>query len=72
MAFDSLSAFLAMGGYAPYVWSAYGATAALLLGVGWHARAERRRVLRDLKRRIRRERYQAGAANNTTEEGPRR
>ncbi|MFG6178755.1 heme exporter protein CcmD [Halomonas sp. THAF12] len=68
MAFASLSEFFAMGGHAPYVWTAYGATAALLLGVAWHARAERRRVLRDLRRRVRRERRQAG----TTGEGQNR
>ncbi|WP_016853522.1 heme exporter protein CcmD [Halomonas smyrnensis] len=68
MAFESLSAFLAMGGHAPYVWSAYGATAALLLVVGWHARAERRRVRRDLERRARRERRQAEAADASHDE----
>ncbi|MDN3557548.1 heme exporter protein CcmD [Halomonas maura] len=62
MAFDSLSAFLAMGGHGPYVWAAYGATVALLLGVTLHARAERRQVLRDLRRRLRRERRQAESA----------
>lgn len=56
MAFDSLSALLAMGGHAPYVWSAWGMTAALLIGSAWHARAERRRLIRDLQRRNRRER----------------
>ncbi|MDR5867327.1 heme exporter protein CcmD [Halomonas koreensis] len=69
MAFDSVSAFLAMGGHAPYVWAAYGATAALLVGVGWHARVERRRVLRDLERRARRERRQAAPAGASTDEG---
>ncbi|RTQ98579.1 heme exporter protein CcmD [Halomonas nitroreducens] len=59
MAFESLTAFLAMGGHGPYVWAAYGATVVLLLGVTLHARAERRRVLRDLRRRVRRERRQA-------------
>ncbi|KGE79394.1 heme exporter protein CcmD [Halomonas salina] len=72
MAFDSLSEFLAMGGHAPYVWSAYGATAALLLAVGWHARAERRRVRRDLERRVRRERRQAEATGASTDERPAR
>ncbi|MCK2184630.1 heme exporter protein CcmD [Halomonas getboli] len=68
MAFESLSEFLAMGGHAPYVWSAYGATVALLLGVGWHARAERRRVMRDLARRVRRERRQAEVADASHDE----
>ncbi|XKE44944.1 heme exporter protein CcmD [Halomonas organivorans] len=69
MAFDSVSAFLAMGGHAPYVWTAYGATAALLLGVGWHARAERRRVIRELRRRARRERRQVESTRVSTDEG---
>lgn len=55
MAFDSLSALLAMGGHAPYVWSAWGVTAALLIGSVWHARAERRQLMREIKRRNRRE-----------------
>ncbi|MBB3190758.1 heme exporter protein CcmD [Halomonas cerina] len=55
MAFDSLAAFLAMGGHGPYVWAAYGATAVLLVGVVAHARLERRRLMRDLRRRVRRE-----------------
>ncbi|EPC02813.1 hypothetical protein L861_23655 [Litchfieldella anticariensis FP35 = DSM 16096] len=56
MAFDSLQAFLAMGGHAPYVWTAWCVTAALMLGSLVHARAERRSLLRDLKRRERRAR----------------
>ncbi|MFP4138326.1 MAG: heme exporter protein CcmD [Halomonas sp.] len=55
MAFDSFNAFIAMGGHAPYVWAAWMATAALLIGTVLHARAERRRLLRGLKRRARRE-----------------
>ncbi|WP_129140794.1 heme exporter protein CcmD, partial [Modicisalibacter coralii] len=38
MAFDSLHAFLMMGGYASYVWPAWGVTALLLVGSVWHAR----------------------------------
>lgn len=56
MAFDSLSALFAMGGHAAYVWPAWGVTAALLIGCVWHARAERRQLIRELKRRNRRER----------------
>ncbi|SDL39010.1 heme exporter protein D [Modicisalibacter muralis] len=59
MAFDSLAALLAMGGHAPYVWPAWGVTAALLIGSAWHARAERRQRIRELKRRNRRERSAA-------------
>ncbi|PMR76091.1 heme exporter protein CcmD [Billgrantia endophytica] len=55
MAFDTLQDFFAMGGHAPYVWAAWGVTAALLLGTVIHARAERRQLLRQLARRVRRE-----------------
>ncbi|MDN3521425.1 heme exporter protein CcmD [Halomonas ramblicola] len=56
MAFDSFQDFLAMGGHAPYVWAAWAVTAGLLGGIVLHARAERRRLLRHLQRRERRER----------------
>lgn len=55
MAFGSFSEFLAMGGHAPYVWSAWGVTALLLLVSVWHARAEQRQLIKGLKRRVRRE-----------------
>ena len=54
MAFDSFSEFLAMGGHAPYVWSALGVTALLLLATVWHARAEQRQLIKGLKRLARR------------------
>ncbi|NIC05050.1 heme exporter protein CcmD [Billgrantia bachuensis] len=60
MAFDTFREFLAMGGHATYVWSAWGLTAVLLLGAVLHARFERRQVLRQLRRRVRREAHQAG------------
>lgn len=55
MAFDSLDAFFAMGGYGAYVWSAWAVTALALVGSVVHARVERRALLRDLERRARRE-----------------
>ncbi|MDQ7727946.1 heme exporter protein CcmD [Halomonas sp. SpR8] len=55
MAFDSFSEFLAMGGHAPYVWSAWGVTALLLLATVWHARVEQRQLIKGLRRRVRRE-----------------
>ncbi|WP_018918027.1 heme exporter protein CcmD [Vreelandella zhanjiangensis] len=55
MAFSSFSAFLAMGGHAPYVWAAWGVTALLMIASVGHARMERRLLIRDLKRRARRE-----------------
>jgi heme exporter protein D len=55
VAFESFSALLAMNGHAPYVWSAWGVTAVLLIGSALYARRERRQLIRDLKRRQRRE-----------------
>lgn len=55
MAFDSLGAFFAMGGYGGYVWSAWAVTALAMVGSVVHARIERRGLLRDLERRARRE-----------------
>lgn len=55
MAFASFSAFLAMGGHAPYVWAAWGVAALLMIASVWHAHLERRLLIRDLKRRARRE-----------------
>lgn len=47
-----MSGFLAMGGYAAYVWSAYGATALLLGGAiaaTWRAYARARAQLKALE-----------------------
>ncbi len=43
---DAFMDFLAMGGYAAYVWSSFGATALLLGGVVLWSAAEARRVRR--------------------------
>ena len=42
---ENFSDFLAMGGYAAYVWSSYGLTAAVLAGL-WIAASRRRRNIR--------------------------
>ncbi|WP_458524782.1 heme exporter protein CcmD [Onishia taeanensis] len=55
MAFDSLAAFFAMGGHGVYVWSAWALTVLAMGGSVMHAGGERRRLLRDLQRRARRE-----------------
>lgn len=34
---DRMAEFLAMGGYAAYVWPALGLTAAVMIGLAWHA-----------------------------------
>ncbi len=54
--FESLEAFLAMGGYAAYVWPVYViAVAVLVANLVIPFRTERR-ILRDIARRLRRER----------------
>lgn len=62
MAFASFAEFLAMGGHAPYVWSAWGVTALLLLLIVWHARVEHRQLINGVKRRVRRERARSASA----------
>lgn len=69
MAFDSLSAFLAMGGHGVYVWASWGLTGLLLVGVVLHARAERRALLRDLRRRARREQRLSAMTPDPHQEG---
>jgi len=43
-----MAEFLAMGGYAAYVWPAFAVTALVLGGLAWHAWATRRRLRRVL------------------------
>ena len=53
---DSFSAWLAMGGYAAFIWAAYGVAAAVLGGLAWHSwRAHRlgEKALAGLHRRFR-------------------
>lgn len=56
MAFSSFAEWIAMGGHAPYVWSAWGVTLLLMAVLAWHARYEHRQLIDGLKRRARRER----------------
>lgn len=67
MAFASFAEFLAMGGHAPYVWSAWGVTALLLLLIVWHARAEHRQLINGVKRRVRRDKTRAARAPNAAQ-----
>ena len=53
MAFDSWSAFLAMGGHGRYVWVAYGTTFALLAGLVLVSRWRHRRWLAQQRRQHR-------------------
>lgn len=55
MNFESFSAFLAMGGHGPYVWSCYGLTLAVLLFNGLAPGRRKRRFLREQGARQRRQ-----------------
>ena len=55
MNFESFSAFLAMGGHGPYVWSCYGLTLAVLLFDGLAPGRRKRRFLREQGARQRRQ-----------------
>jgi heme exporter protein D len=48
MQWHSVSEFLAMGGYAFYVWGSFGATALIMVLEVWQVRARHREILRNL------------------------
>jgi len=50
MNWNSLSEFLAMGGYALYVWGSFGVTALALALEPWLIRKRRNDILRTLRR----------------------
>lgn len=53
MQWGSFSNFLHMGGYATFVWGAYGVTAALIALEIWAIRARKRRAQREVARQAR-------------------
>ncbi|WBA08050.1 heme exporter protein CcmD [Salinivibrio kushneri] len=55
MHFESFNAFLAMGGYAAYVWSAFGITAAAMLALIVGYRRTHKKRLQAVKQQIARE-----------------
>ena len=59
MSFSSWSEFFHMGGYAFYVWTAYGLTLAVLSGAVLSSLRRHRRLRRELARRERREQRQS-------------
>ncbi|MGL5285621.1 MAG: heme exporter protein CcmD [Aeromonas sp.] len=67
MQFASFADFLAMGGYAFYVWVAFGVTLILLLGLLLVTRSRRRHLLTELRRKQAREsrRMAARSLENT-------
>lgn len=49
MQWHSVSDFLAMGGYALYVWGSFGVTALVMLLEVWQLRRQRRATVRSLR-----------------------
>tara|TARA_B110000495_G_C22893322_1_gene521101 strand:- start:454 stop:681 length:228 start_codon:yes stop_codon:yes gene_type:complete len=62
--FDSFSEFLAMGGYASYVWSAYAFFVAILIFNIWQPMLARKKYLRQLLRRDQVQQERARARQN--------
>lgn len=55
MYFESVNALIAMEGHGPYVWSAYGITLVVLVGLVLAPLRRRRQFLVNLRMRLRRE-----------------
>lgn len=55
MSFKSLEEFIAMGTHGPFVWSSYGLAIIVIGGLFLSLRHERRRVLSELRRKLRKE-----------------
>jgi heme exporter protein D len=64
-----MNELLYMGGYAAYVWSAYGLTAAVLIGMIAHSLLWHRRLLKDLRRRSARSPIATSAKDPARREG---
>ncbi|WP_391089530.1 heme exporter protein CcmD [Vibrio sp. NH-UV-68] len=52
MYFESLSDFVAMGGYAGYVWSAFGITFGAMLILLWVSVSRGRRLLNEVQAKV--------------------
>ena len=63
---SALQTFLAMGGYAAYVWPAYAVFFIVLIVDSIAPRLRRRRVLRELRARIARQSSRQGRANSNS------
>lgn len=55
MHFDTFSDFLAMGGYATYVWGAFGATFLSLFWILFSSLGKRRQLLKEIEQKMARE-----------------
>ncbi|WP_111976662.1 heme exporter protein CcmD [Algibacillus agarilyticus] len=52
MQFDSVQQFLAMGGYAAYVWSGVGLVFALLIGLFYFSKVERKAMFKHIEQKL--------------------
>jgi heme exporter protein D len=55
MAFDSFADFIAMGKHGVYVWSSYGLTFAIIVGLLWQARQQRQQFFQEQMQQMKRE-----------------
>jgi heme exporter protein D len=67
---QALQHFLAMGGYAIYVWPAYAVFFIVLIGDSIAPRLRRRRVLRELRARIARQSARQTRADSSSTSHP--
>ncbi|MBL4830819.1 MAG: heme exporter protein CcmD [Aliivibrio sp.] len=63
MHFETLADFFAMGGYAMYVWGAFGATALALIWILVSSLLTRKRLLKEISQKIDREKRIQDAQN---------
>lgn len=63
MHFDSFSDFLAMGGYAPYVWSAFGITFFSMLVLWKTSVSQSKALMKNIQQKIDREARREAAKN---------
>ncbi|WP_142501946.1 heme exporter protein CcmD [Klebsiella sp. 2680] len=66
-AFSSVTAFLAMGGYAFYVWLAVAATLAAFAFLTLHTVLQRRALFREVRRQLARKRRMRAARSSKAE-----
>lgn len=63
MAFESISDFIAMGGYGFYVWLSYGATFLALIILVVNSLAKKNKIIKNVEQRLSREKRIKKAQN---------
>lgn len=59
MAFETIAEFIAMGKHGPFVWSAYGISALIIIANIVAPIQRRRALVNDIKRKIKREKLES-------------